>query len=137
MQGHLISPILQRCLSCDQMLPRHDGAHLPGAELNWHSLNECFRRDHVLRCIYIFYEVCRIDMCVVCNLIGINLKESKSPSGNDIAFPKTRLLSSFIFGLFSRTSAVTTTPWRILSTAMSCYNSDFRRNSRTKTFFFP
>src|SRR3954468_2514114 len=77
MQGHLISPILQRCLSCDQMLPRHDGAHLLGAELNWHSLNECFRRDHVLRCIYIFYEVCRIDMCVVCNLIGVNLKESK------------------------------------------------------------
>src|SRR3954452_16324319 len=62
---------------------------------------------------------------------------AKSPSGNDIAYSKTRLLSSFIFGLFSRTSAVTTTPWRILATAISCYCPDFRRNSRTKTFFFP
>jgi hypothetical protein len=34
----------------------------------------------------------------------------ESPSGNDITYSKTRLLSSFIFGLFSRTSAVTTTP---------------------------
>src|SRR3954454_11264560 len=75
MHGHLISPILQRCLSCDQMLPRHDGAHLLGAELNWHSLNECFRHDHVLRCIRIFSEVCRSDMCVVCDLIGIHLKK--------------------------------------------------------------
>lgn len=67
------------------------------------------------------------------NMLGL----AKSPSGNDIAYSKTRLLSSFIFGLFSRTSAVTTTPWRILATAISCYCPDFRRNSRTKTFFFP
>ena len=64
-------------------------------------------------------------------------KRPKSPSGNDIAYSKTRLLSNFIFGLFSRASAVTTTPWRILATAISCYCPDSRRNSRTKTFFFP
>jgi hypothetical protein len=76
------------------------------------------------------------------NLSGFSVLEvvktvPESPSGNDIAFSRTQLLSSFIFDLFSRTSAVTTTPWRILSTAMSCYNPDLRRNSRTKTFFFP
>jgi hypothetical protein len=59
------------------------------------------------------------------DLKGFRIKPTKSPSGNDIALPKTRLLSSFIFGLFSRTSAVTTTPWQILFTAMSCYNPDF------------
>src|SRR3954463_2260799 len=64
-------------------------------------------------------------------------ESGESPSENDIAFPKTRLLSSFIFGLFSRTSAVTTTPWQILSTAMNCYNTHFRRNSRTTAFSFP
>jgi hypothetical protein len=142
--------VIVTCLPClePRSFPALFALHRAGTDIGgeilqrWRSLYEAHSPSPSARVGGVFHAATAIQSAATgrkaaeCRGLAA-LDRCQSPSGNDIAYSKTRLLSNFIFGLFSRASAVTTTPWRILATAISCYCPDFRRNSRTKTFFFP